>query len=266
MPEITRGDVHLYYDDVGTGPAVLFSHSWFCDGRQWPQVPAVVDAGYRVLNLDNRGHGRSGPHQSRFTMWDLADDLVAVLDDAGVDDAVLVGLSVGGFAAVRTALRHAARVRALVLADTSAGSAALWGRVKGMGLSPVTRTPARDRVVASAVVPALFGPTARREQPELVAEWLRRFLDQDTRSMVVAIKSILARDDVTAQVGTIDVPTLVIVGEEDRDPGVPASASLAAHIPGARLEVLPHTGHLAALEQPDRFGAVLLDFLDGLPA
>lgn len=263
MPEIMRGDVRLVYDDAGAGPAVLLSHSWFCDGRQWPQVDALVDAGYRVLNLDNRGHGRSGPHPRRFTMWDLAEDLVAVLDAAGVDEAVLVGLSVGGFAALRAALRHPTRVRALVLADTAA-SAALWqGRAKAVVLGPLSRTPAL-RLVVSVVVNQLFGPTARHEQPRLVAEWRQRFLDQDPGSMLAAIRSILARDDVTADLGEIQVPTLVIVGEEDRDPGVPASASLAAHIEGARLVVLPDTGHLTALERPEAFTDLLLGFLAAL--
>jgi pimeloyl-ACP methyl ester carboxylesterase len=105
MPEFANGAAHLFYEDLGAGPAVLFSHGWLCDGRQWPQTSTVAEAGYRVLNLDNRGHRRSGPHHQRFTMWDMADDLVAVLDDAGVDDAVVVGLSIGGFAAVRAALR-----------------------------------------------------------------------------------------------------------------------------------------------------------------
>lgn len=79
--------------------------------------------------------------------------------------------------------------------------------------------------------------------------------------MLVAIQSIMARDDVTSRLGEISVPTLVIVGEEDRDPGVMASASLAARIPAARLTVLPDTGHLAALEQPNAFESQLLQFL-----
>lgn len=77
MPEITRGGVHLSYDADGTGPPVVFSHSWFCDARQWPQVRAVARAGYRVLNLDDRGHGRSGPHHAPYTVWDMSDALEA---------------------------------------------------------------------------------------------------------------------------------------------------------------------------------------------
>ena len=149
-------------------------------------------------------------------MWDMADDLIAVLDDAKV---------------------------------------AALGRL--------SQTPARSRVVEE-VVKQLFGPTARRLQPEMVTEWRRRFLDQDPASMLVAIQSIVARDDVTSRLVEISAPTLVIVGEEDRDPGVMASVSLAARIPGARLAELPDTGHLAAHEQPDAFESRLLGFLADL--
>jgi 3-oxoadipate enol-lactonase len=226
-------------------------------------VPALLAAGYRVVNLDNRGHGRSGPHRQRFTMWDMAEDLVAVLDDADVEDAVLVGLSVGGFAAIRAAVRHQPRVRALVLADTGAAPAARLGRAKVAALGRLSLTPARP-LTMDVVVQQLFGPTARRHQPELIALWRRRFLDQDPASMLVAIQAIMARDDVTSRLGQITAPTLVIVGEEDRDPGVMASVSLAARIPGARLTVLPDTGHLAALEQPGAFESALMGFLADL--
>ena len=263
MPEITRESVRLFYDDVGAGAAVLLSHSWFCDGRQWPQAETLATAGYRVLNIDNRGHGRSGPYRPRFTTWDMAEDVVKVLDDAGVDEAVLVGLSIGGFAVLRTALKYPARTRALVLADTAARTASWRDRAKAIALGPVWLTPARA-LVLPAVVNVLFGPTARREQPDLVAEWRRRFLGQDPRSMLEALRAVVTRDDVTARLRDIAKPTLVIVGEQDRNPGVLASASLAAHISGARLAVLPDTGHLSALERPDLFGATLLSFLTGL--
>ncbi|HET6949946.1 MAG TPA: alpha/beta hydrolase [Acidimicrobiales bacterium] len=253
------------YDDDGAGPAVLFSHSWFCDGRQWPQAPAVVRAGYRVLNLDNRGHGRSGPHRERYTVWDMADDLVAVLDAAGETSAVLVGLSVGGFAALRAALRHPARVRALVLADTAAGPQSWPGRAKARALAPIFLTPAR-RVVMPTLLRTLFGPTARRTQPDLVAQWRERFARQDPASMASALDAIVRRDDVRSELSRIAVPTLVIVGEEDREPGVPASTALAARIPGAQFAVLPMTGHLSALESPRIFESRLLSFLAGVDA
>jgi 3-oxoadipate enol-lactonase len=264
MPQVTGRGTRLYYGDTGAGPVMLLSHSWWCDGRQWPQVPVLVDAGYRVLNLDNRGHGQSGPHREPFTIWDMADDLISVLDDAGVDETVVVGLSIGGMAGIRAAVRYPDRVRALVLTDTGAAAQGLVNRVKIAALSPVWRTPAR-RFIASQVVNVLFGATARRDQPELVATWRDRFLAQDPASMMTVGHALVQRDDVTARLAEIRVPTLVIVGEQDVDPGVAASVALAARIPGARFIALPDTGHLSALEQPEAFGAALLRFADALP-
>jgi pimeloyl-ACP methyl ester carboxylesterase len=261
MPEIERNGAHLYYEDLGSGPALLLSHSWFCDGRQWPQVPALLEAGYRVLNLDQRGHGRSGPHRQPFTMWDLAEDLVAVLDDAGVDRATLVGLSIGGFASIRAALRHPERVAALVLANTSAGPAAATGRAKATLLAPVARTSRGWPVVMGPLIGTLFGPTTRREQPELVARWREIFLAQDPASMLVMMRAFMDRDDLTDRLQEIAAPTLVIVGEEEVDPGVLASARIAARVPGARFAVLPATGHLSAIELPRAFESRLLEFL-----
>ena len=264
MPQVTSRGTRLYYEDTGAGPVMLLSHSWFCDGRQWPQVPALVDAGYRVLNLDNRGHGQSGPHREPCTIWDMADDLIAVLDDAGVDEAIVVGLSIGGMAGIRAALRYPGRVRALVLADTGAAAQGTVNRVKITALSPVWRTPAR-RLIASQVVDVLFGSTARRDQPNLVATWRDRFLAQDPASMMTVGHALVVRDDVTDRLDEIRVPTLVIVGDQDVDPGVAASVALAARIPGAQFVALPDTGHLSALENPGTFGVALLRFAAALP-
>lgn len=262
MPELNSNGVHLYYEDSGSGLPLLLSHSWFCNGQQWPQVPDLVAAGYRVLNLDNRGHSRSGPYTQRYSLWEMSEDLIAVLDHAGIDSAVLVGLSVGGFCSIRTVLRHPERVRGLILADTDAGTAALSGKLKAALLTPVARTRWGKPIAIKAVVDVLFGQTSRQERPGLVQEWRRTFLEQDVVSMLTMLRSFLDRGDLSSRLGEIAVPTLVIVGDEDVDPGVLASARIAARVPNARFEVVPAAGHLCAIEQPRVFGERLLDFLE----
>ena len=148
-------------------------------------------------------------------------------------------------------------MRALVLADSGAAAQGVVNRVKVTVLVPLFRTPARHLIVP-ILINVLFGSTARRDQPDLVATWRDRFLAQDPESMLIAGHAMIDRDDVTGRLTEITVPTLVIVGEEDVDPGVAASVSMAARIPGARFVALPDTGHLSALEQPDAFGAALL--------
>ena len=120
-------------------------------------------------------------------------------------------------------------------------------------------------VDAPLVVSDLFGSTARRDHPDLVATWRYWFLAQDPASMMTVGHALVHRDDVTDRLAEIRVPTLVIVGDQDVDPGVAASVAMAARIPGAQFVALPDTGHLAALEQPDAFGVALLRFVATLP-
>ncbi len=264
MPEFTRDGVHLVYDDEGSGPAVLFSHCWYCDARQWPQVAGVVRAGYRALNLHNRGHGRSGPHRLTYTMADLGDDLMRVLDVAGVERAVLVGLSLGGFAAMHAAVRYPSRVRGMIVAGVIGGVQTRAERLEARMLMPIIRTPARP-VLYPTLIKLFFGPTTRRTKPDLIAEWRARFASQDPASMAVAgAAALIHRDDFTDQLARISVPTLVIMGEED--PEVALAASMAAAIPGARFVSLPAAGHLSSVESPEAFEKAMLEFLAGLDA
>ena len=262
MPEFTTDGVHLVYDDDGNGPAVLFSHCWHCDAGQWPQAAGVAHAGYRVLNLDNRGHGRSGPHRARYTMWDLADDLIRVLDHAGEERAVLVGLSLGGLAAMRAAVRYPSRVRGIVVAGVIGGVQTRAERAQYRISRLLIRTPVRP-LLYSNLIKLLFGPTSRRTKPDLIAEWRSRFATQDLGSMVAAGDAAIdRRDDFTAQLSRIVVPTLVIMGEEE--PEVALAATMAANIAGARFMTLPGAGHLSSVESPQAFETAVLDFLHGL--
>ncbi len=262
MTEFTRDGVHLAYDDLGTGPAVLFSHCWYCDSHQWPQAEAVARAGFRVLNVDNRGHGRSGPYRARHTLWDVGDDLIRVLDHANEERAVLVGLSVGAFAAMRAAVRHPSRVRGLVVAGVIAGVQTRAERLQARISMPVIRSPVR-RILFPTLTKILFGPTTLRTRPELVAEWRARFAAQDPASMAVAGDAALVhRDDFTPHLAELGVPTLVIMGDED--PERAAAAAMAAAIRGARFVSLPSAGHLSSVEAPRQFEEALQEFLQRL--
>jgi len=112
---------HLYYEDTaGTGPAILFSHGYLMDHDMFaPQVDALRDD-YRVITWDERGHGQT-PVDGPFDYWDSARDALALLTHLGVEEAVLAGMSQGGFLSLRAALLSPERVRGLVLIDTQAG-------------------------------------------------------------------------------------------------------------------------------------------------
>jgi pimeloyl-ACP methyl ester carboxylesterase len=151
------GGTRITYDVNGDGPAIVLTHSFLFDHSMWRhQLPALHDEGWRVVNVDLRGHGKSTPVRRPFTIDDLADDVVAVLDAADADEAVWCGHSIGGMLSLRAAVRHPERVRALVLANTTAGLEdriariryrvlARWNQLFGFAGDPVAGDPTAFR-------------------------------------------------------------------------------------------------------------------------
>jgi len=258
----TRGATTAY-QVTGSGKPVVLGHSLLCSGEMWRGQVDALAAGYCVINIDYRGHGAAGPTRSPFTVYDLVEDTVAVLDELGIERAAWAGLSLGGMVAMRAALTKPRRVAALVLANTDAGAERIWNRTKYAALRWIARTIGMRPVLGQAVR-QMFGATARRSQPSLVSEWHDRFAVLDVPSVALALQAVTDRDDLSARLASVRVPTLVITGGEDASLPPSLSRALAGAIPGARLLELESTGHLSALEQPERVTAAMLRFLDQL--
>jgi pimeloyl-ACP methyl ester carboxylesterase len=251
----------ISFEDVGAGPPVVLGHSFLCSGKMWcGQVPALAGK-FRVLNLDFRGHGRSGEVTRAFSLYDAVSDVVAVLDHLGIEKAVWCGLSVGGMVALRAALTCPHRVRGLILLDTDAGAQTairklkhyamgLGARLLGIGpfLSPIARL--------------MFGATTRRQNPTLVNEWKREFSTVHVPSVLRTLDALMQRDSLLARLPQIGVPTLVLVGEEDRSLPPPLARRIHHLLPDSRLVQIPAAGHLSALEQPAAVTTAILDFLE----
>lgn len=260
MPVAHNGGVAIAYEDAGSGRPLLLGHSFLCSGAMWRgQAPALAER-YRVLNADLRGHGASGPATGRFTVYDAVDDAAAVLDAAGVERAVWCGLSFGGWVALRAALTRPERVEGLVLVDTDAGAEPAYGKLRNyamglgarvLGVGPFLRPIAR----------LMFGATTRREDPELVREWRGAFSRVHLPSVLRGLRAAMTRDSVLERLPEIGVPTLVVVGAEDRPIPPARSREMHARLPDAELVVVPGAGHLSALERPGAVTDAVLDFL-----
>jgi len=245
------GDVELYYESTGDGPPVLLVMGLGMNATGWWRTVPVLAKSFRVLALDNRGMGRSSAPEGPYAMGDLADDAVAVLDAAGEESAHVYGISLGGMIAQHVALRHPARVRALVLGATTPGgpeatpaeedTLAFFTRRGGM--------PAEEAVWAS--VPYNYSPRTRAEHAgrigEDVVQRLRfPFAAAPYRAQLAAALG----HDAHARLGEIVAPTLVVHGERDRMvPAANAHALLRA-IPGAELRLHPEAGHLYPTDEP----------------
>jgi pimeloyl-ACP methyl ester carboxylesterase len=255
-----EGGGELAYADAGRGEALLLLHAFPLAGFMWqPQVDALSDR-LRVLHFDARGFGGSTPLGRALTMDRIADDAALLLDELGIERATVGGCSMGGYAALAFARRHAARLRRLVLIDTRAGAdtdearagrAALAERVLAEGATPA----------ADAFLPRLVGEYTRREQPALVERLRERILAAAPRGIADALHGLAARPDSLPTLAQVAVPTLVLVGAEDVVTPVAEAQVLADGIAGAGLEVVAGAGHLASLEQPAAVNAALARFL-----
>jgi len=265
MRTIDRQGTRIAFDVQGEGPPVILGHSFLCSGEMWSHQVEPLSRRFTVINVDLRGHGGSGRVRGAMTLYDLVDDMVAVLDSLGTERAVWAGLSIGGMVAMRAALTVCDRVSALVLLDTHAGPERPFKKVKyrilGLGAKLVGVGP-----FLPAILPIMFGRTTRKAKPELVREWGTRFASLEVPSLLRVLGALNRRDSVVDRLLEIDVPALVIVGEEDSALPQSLSAQLAAGLGNATLVTVPGAGHLAALEQPEAVTAAMLEFLCGLDA
>src|SRR3954469_23998469 len=205
MPKITRDGVDISYNDTGgDGPVVVFSHGILMDATMFDAQVAEFASAYRCIAWDQRGHGETGLVTNPFTYWDSAHDLIAILDDAGVDNAVLVGMSQGGFLSLRVALLAPARVRALVFIDSQAG-------VEAAEAAPLYRSMAEnwtangyDEEVARFVADLILGPTVD------ATPWLEKWQALPKEQVLQPVYTLVGRDDLTERLGEIDHPALVI--------------------------------------------------------
>jgi pimeloyl-ACP methyl ester carboxylesterase len=256
------GDTEIAYDDVGSGLPVVFLHAFPLNRTMWdPQVTALVGES-RCIALDFRGLGESkssGP----FSMDRYADDVAAVLDTLLIPHAVIVGLSMGGYVAFAFWRRHRERVRAMVLSNTRATADVEEVIARRRQLIEIARTQGSTGV-ANAQIAGLVGKTTREKRPDIYDALHRMMAQAPTGGVVGAIHALIERPDSTATCATIDVPTLVISGDEDVITPPKEASRLSAAIRGSRLEILQGAGHLSNVERPAAFNTVVSEFLASL--
>jgi len=253
----------LFVEVIGDGQDVLLWHSLLCDGSMWrPQIRLLSDR-YRFINVDGPGHGRSEPTRRKYSLWDCAEAAREVLDAVGAKSVGLAGLSWGGMVGMRLAIRHPTRVRALALCDTNAQRDPPWKLAGYRALSLIERVVGPVEPLARALVPIYFSPVTVRTKPDVVADFVERVIRMDARALAASVDAVLfSRDDISAQLAEIRVPTLVLVGEDDRATPVAAAEHIRAGIAGARLVRIPDAGHLSSLEQPSLVAEELEAFFD----
>ena len=252
----------IAYDEVGKGMPVVLLHGFPHNRSLWaPQTSALIEHG-RCIAPDLRGFGESG-RGGPYSMEQYADDVVALLASLGIDRAVVGGLSMGGYVAFALWRAKPEIVRALVLADTRPGADSPEARRKRLELMAVAREGGAA-AVANAQITGMVGATTRAQNPSLVDGLHQMLASAPVEGIIGALQAMMDRPDSTDLLQTINVPTLIIVGEEDALTPVKESRAMHAAIPGSRLEILPGAGHVSNLERPAAFNHVLGEFLSSL--
>ena len=260
MPTFRSGDAQLVYEITGSGPDVVLLHPFPLHHHFWDGVLDQLATRYRVFLPDLRAHGDSEAGEGAVTMQKLADDLAHLCREFDITRATFVGVSIGGYALFEFWRRHHERVSAFVLANTRAGAETPEGR-KG-------RLETAERVLREGtagfveeLTGKLVSPATKTNRPDIVNAARSMGMKMSSADIAAVQRGMAERPDSIPTLSTVNVPTLVIAGEDD---SVPLSELrlIHQHISGSQLRVILKAGHYAAMEQPAEFGRLLRIFFD----
>jgi pimeloyl-ACP methyl ester carboxylesterase len=260
---VKSGDAEIAYWIVGDGSPVVLLHPFPVHHEFWLPVAEALSTRYRILLPDLRGHGDSGIGEGPATMEKHAADIARVMDDADVGRAPLIGVSIGGYALFEFWRKHRGRIAALGLCNTKApadGPEARAGRLQAAndvlerGTEPFFE----------GMVQKVLAKTTREMRPDLVDRALRMMNQMSPEDVAQVQRGMAARPDSVETLKTINVPTLLITGDEDNMTGVNEAELMRQHINGSQLKVIPKAGHYSPWEQPEEASRLLRQFLDGV--
>lgn len=263
MPTQLINGARIYYEDVGTGPeTIVFSHGLLMSGAMFEAQAQALSQRYRCISYDHRGQARSEVTGDGYDMDSLTDDAAALIRELGAAPCHFVGLSMGGFIGMRLAIRHPELLRSLVLMDTSADPEPEQNRGPYRRLAFIGRWFG-FRPVIKPLMNIMFGKTFLTDPAaeSVRSRWRSHLMGLDKVGTSRAAHGVIDREGVYDQLGQIETPTLVLVGDEDVAT-VPAKAErMHAAIAGSKLIVIPGAGHSASIEQPALVTKAIEDFL-----
>lgn len=260
---IKSGDAEIVYWSLGDGPPVVLLHPFPVHHEFWLPVAESLATRYRVLLPDLRGHGESGVGEGPATMERHAADLARVMDDANMGRAPLVGVSIGGYLLFEFWRKHRGRVAALGLCNTKAPADGPEARAVRLQAANDVLERGTEPFFES-IIPRLFGKTTRETRPDLVESALRMMRQMSPEDVAQVQRGMAARPGSVETLKTINVPTLLVTGDEDILTGTNEAELMRQHIVNSQLRVIPKAGHYSPWEQSQDAATILRQFLDSL--
>ena len=252
----------IAYWDEGRreGLPVVFIHGFPFNHLMWkPQVEEFL-RDYRVISYDVRGHGKSDVGDGQYSIELFTGDLFMLLDHLKIEKAVLCGLSMGGYIALRAAEKNPDRIKALVLCDTKSASDTEEAKVK-RAVAAVNVKKIGSASFAVEFLKSVLSEEALKNRPELVRSVTGWIAGNSSVSIAGTLLALAARTDTTAVLSKLSKPVLFLVGEKDTLTPVSVSEAMQKLVPQAHLHVIPGAAHLSNLENPSAFNNYLSMFL-----
>jgi len=252
-----------FADSGGDGPAVVLSHGYLMDASMFDAQADALAPEYRVITWDQRGHGGT-PAPGPFTYWDSARDLLALLDHLGVEEAVLGGMSQGGFVSLRAALLEPRRVRGLILIDSQAGieqeaSRPGYEQLHQMWLD---QGPGPVQEIVAAII---LGPGQWDSWYGKWADQYKQWAAVNPGELTWPFRCLMDRDDITGRLGAISCPALIVHGSEDAAIPLARAEQTRDGLAGPVTFTLIQGGtHASNVTHPDAVNAEIVNFMHGL--
>ena len=263
--ETILNDIAINYNEQGLpqGLPVVFIHGFPFSHKMWEPQINVMPSNIHAITYDIRGHGDSDVGDGQFTIELFVDDLIALLDHLRVEKAVLCGLSMGGYIALRAFERHPDRVRGLILCDTKSEPDTNAAKIK--------RTITMKAVKAAGVqsfaedfVKSIFWEKTFEKNPSAIAVIKQIICSNSPRGICGTLLALASRTDTTPALSSINIPTCIIIGEHDKLTTPSDAQTMHTMITGSEMHVLSNAAHISNLENTQEFNQLLINFLKKL--
>jgi len=256
-------DVIISYDDSSPNTetlALVLIHGFAYNKKMWDEQRTLLSKNHRVITYDIRGHGKTTSGYKDYTMELLADDLKHLIDHLNLKNFILGGFSMGGYIALAFCRKYKTPFKKLILMntkhtadseETKENRQVLAQRVESNGVESVS----------SILINRMLTKETLKTHPEIKIRGQRMILEASAKGIASSSRAMGKRKDSTSVLSTITVPTLIIVGDEDRVTPVVFSEEMHSLIPNSVLEIIPNAGHLSNLDNPTAFTKALINFL-----
>jgi len=263
MPSANINNLEINYTDSGFEHAspVIFIHGFPFNHEMWKDQIEILADTHRVITYDVRGHGKSELGDGHVLIDFLVDDLFALMDHLGIQSANVVGLSMGGYVALRGVEREPERFLSLVLSNTKSEADTNEAKAKR---ADAIRTIQKDGVKAFSenFLKSVFASESFDKHPQEIRKVRTMIEKTSPDTLCRTLIALAARTDTTDALGKLNIPVLIIVGEHDQLTPPSAAQSMANRIPDAQIHILPDAAHMSNLESPEEFNTHLRNFFE----